>query len=306
MNIMHLKYAVEVAREGSINRAAETLLMGQPNLSRAIKELEASLGITIFERSAKGMVPTPDGEDFLEYARQILSQIDHVEAIYKAGAPKKQKFSISVPRASYISEAFARFTLGITADPAEICYKETGSMQAVENILRGDYKLGILRYDARYDKLFKEMFEEKNLSYELVAEFAPRLLVSRKSPLSQLDEIRSCDLTDYIEIAHADHYVPGLSPSEVRKTEITGDADRRIFVRERAVQLELLSENPQTFMWASPVPDKLLSRFELALVPCADNAREYKDVLIYHENYRFTELDKRFITELCRSRRSYI
>lgn len=306
MNIMHLKYAVEVAKEGSINRAAETLLMGQPNLSRAIKELEANLGITIFERSAKGMSPTPDGEVFLEYARQILRQIDHVEAIYKAGIPKKQKFSISVPRASYISEAFARFSRSISADPAEIFYRETNSMQAVENILHGDYKLGILRYAARYDKYFKEMLEEKNLSYEMVTEFAYVLIMSRESPLAKLDAIHYDDLRPYVEVAHGDPYVPSLPMAEVKKAEFTEDIDRRIFVFERASQFELLCDNPETFMWVSPIPDRLLERFELVQRPCPDNMRVYKDMLIYHNDYRLTELDRRFITELCRSKRSYM
>ena len=64
MNILHLKYAVEVAKAGSLSKAAEALYMNQPNLSRAIKELEASLGITIFGRSAKGVYVTPEGEEF--------------------------------------------------------------------------------------------------------------------------------------------------------------------------------------------------------------------------------------------------
>ena len=96
MNILHLKYAVEVARCGSINQAAEALYINQPNLSRAIKELENSLGITIFDRTAKGMFVTPEGEEFLGYAKKILSQIDEVESIYKAGVPIKQRFSIQV------------------------------------------------------------------------------------------------------------------------------------------------------------------------------------------------------------------
>ena len=54
MNILHLKYAVEIAKTGSLNKAAENLYMGQPNLSRAIRELEAGLGITIFERTPRG------------------------------------------------------------------------------------------------------------------------------------------------------------------------------------------------------------------------------------------------------------
>ena len=163
MNILHLKYAVEVARCGSINKAAEALYMNQPNLSRAIKDLENSLGITIFGRTAKGMYVTPEGEEFLGYARKILRQIDEVESIYKAGVPIKQRFSISVPRASYISEAFAQFSKSLTNEPAELFYKETNARRVITNILKADYHLGILRYASNYDKYFKEMLTEKGL-----------------------------------------------------------------------------------------------------------------------------------------------
>ena len=81
MNVLHMKYAVEVARAGSINKAAEELYMAQPNLSRCIKELEADLGIAIFERSPKGMTLTPEGEGFIRYARKALDQIDEIEHI---------------------------------------------------------------------------------------------------------------------------------------------------------------------------------------------------------------------------------
>ena len=51
INILHMKYAVEVAKCGSLNNASEVLLIAQPNLSRSIKDLESDLGITIFDRS---------------------------------------------------------------------------------------------------------------------------------------------------------------------------------------------------------------------------------------------------------------
>ena len=76
MNILHMKYAVEVAKVGSLNKAAETLLIAQPNISRSIKELEADLGITIFDRTSKGMFLTPEGENFIGYAKNILKQIE--------------------------------------------------------------------------------------------------------------------------------------------------------------------------------------------------------------------------------------
>ncbi|UKI13711.1 MAG: LysR family transcriptional regulator [Clostridiales bacterium] len=111
MNIQYLKYAVEVARIGSISRAAEELYIAQPNLSRAIKELEKDLGITIFDRNSKGMTLTHDGERLIEYGKAILRQINEVEKrVQGAGEREKKSFSISVPRASYISSAFAEFS----------------------------------------------------------------------------------------------------------------------------------------------------------------------------------------------------
>ena len=55
MKLLHMKYALAVAEARSINKAAEELLVGAPALSRAIKELENTLGVTLFERSARGM-----------------------------------------------------------------------------------------------------------------------------------------------------------------------------------------------------------------------------------------------------------
>ena len=306
MNILHMKYAVEVAKVGSLNKAAETLLIAQPNISRSIKELEADLGITIFDRSSKGMFLTPEGENFIGYAKNILKQIEQVEDIYKNGAVKKQKFSISVPRACYISEAFAQFSKSISFDPAEIFYKETNSQRTINNILNHDYKLGIIRYAENYDKYFKTMLEEKGLSYEMVTEFSYSLIMSADCPLAELDEITFDDLTDYIEIAHADPYVPSLPLSKVVKEELPDNIERRIFIFERASQFDLLSENPDTFMWVSPAPQKVLDRYNLVQRKCVDNKKVYKDVLIYKNGYKLTKLDKQFITELCESKRKHL
>ena len=304
MNLMHIKYAVEVANEGSINKAAEKLYVGQPNLSRAIKELEASLGVKIFERSAKGMGLTSDGETFIRYAKTILRQVDEVESIFNGSGSVKKRFSISVPRASYISDAFARFSHSLTNEAeAEIIYKETNSLRAIKNILHEDYKLGIIRYAENYDKYFKTMLDEKDMQYEMITEFSYVLAMSRDNPLASAEKITFDALKDYIEIAHADPYVPSLPLSQVRKEELPDNIGRRIFGFERASQFELLSENPETFMWVSPIPQKLLDRYDLVQIPCEENKKIYKDILIYKRDYKLTALDKAFIDELCKSKR---
>ncbi|MGN0518313.1 MAG: LysR family transcriptional regulator [Acutalibacteraceae bacterium] len=306
MNLLHLKYAVEVAKTGSINKAADTLLIAQPNLSRSIKELEADLGITIFERTARGMFLTPEGEEFIGYANAILNQIDSVEKMYKNGVPAKRRFSICVPRSTYISEAFAQFSKQLPKESVEIFYKETNSSRTIKSILYDDYKLGIVRYAENYDRHFKSMFDEKGLSYELVAEFHYVLIMNKNSPLASLDEIHFSDLENLIEIAHADPYVPSLSAAKVKKEELPDNISRRIFVFERASQFDLLSENSEIFMWVSPIPQKILDRYGLVQRECIDNNKIYKDVLVYKKDYKLSQLDNIFITEVCKAKRKYL
>ena len=306
MNIQHMKYAVEVAKLGSLNKAAETLLIAQPNISRSIKELEADLGITIFQRSAKGMILTPEGEEFIEYARDILHRIDKIEQSYRDGSHKKRKFSISVPRACYISSALVEFSKNIGDSDVEIYYKETNSKKTIKKLLENEYKLGIIRYSENYDRYYKTMLEEKGLAYELVAEFSYVLIMSRDNPLASKEKITYEDLSSFIEIAHADPYVPSLSMSKVFREELPDNIGQRIFVFERGSQFDLLSENPKTFMWVSPASQKILDRYNLVQRVCEGNKKVYKDVLIYHKGYKLTKLDKDFITALCDARRKFI
>ena len=298
-----MKYAVEIAKTGSISKASEKLYVAQPNLSRSVKELEADLGIAIFDRSSKGMLLTPKGETFIRYAQKVLNQVDEIEKMCRDGIATKQHFSISVPRASYISDAFAQFSKDIGDNPSEIFYMETNTLKAINNILNSDYKLGILRYAASYEKYFKSLLDEKGLTCELISEFRYVVIMSNDNPLSHKETVTFADLNPLIEISHGDHYVPSLPMNVVMEEEHMDDTERRIFIFERGGQFDLLMENPETFMWVSPLPKKLLTRYNLAQKVCTDNKKVYKDILIRKKGYQLTSLDNQFITRLINSKR---
>jgi DNA-binding transcriptional LysR family regulator len=209
MNLLHLKYAVVIAETNSMTKASEKLYTAQPNLSRAVRELESTLGITIFKRTPQGIFPTQEGEEFLGYARKVLAQVDAIEEIYRGEKKKVLKFSISVPRASYISCAFTEFVKSLKPDAdEELFYKETNALRAINNILEADYNLGIIRYQDIYEDNFREMLEEKGLNREVIFDFRYFLLFSQKHPLASRKQISLSDLAPYTEIAHADPYVP--------------------------------------------------------------------------------------------------
>ena len=305
MNISHLRYVVCIAEMGSINKAAEELHVAQPNLSRVIKEMETDLGIRFFRRSSKGMLLTADGEFFVNQARSILGQIDKLENRYKSMGGKKQCFSISVPGASYISDAFAAFSRSLDNTEADIYYHEGNTLQTVKDILEGSYNLGIIRYAVNYDKYFKQVLERKGFSYELVSEFCLVLVMREDSALADRDVIYYSDLTHLIQIAAEDPYIPPLFLPSEKKKELPV-IPRRINVSERCSQFDLLTHNPETFMWTSPLPERLVKNLHLVQRECTDVRRQYRDMLIYPKDYQLTVLDKRFITDLISSKRNCI
>ena len=302
MNLLYLKYAVEVAACGSINKAAEKLYIGQPNLSRAIKELESSLGVTIFGRSSKGMEITPDGEIFLGYAKSILKQVDAVEGLFKSGR-SALRFSLAAPAASYIGEAFASFVGLMKQDgEARIRYRECGETDAVRRVLQDDFRLGIIRYPAAHDRYYKSLLEDKRLDYELICEFRYLLIFSKNSPLAGKERIYTSDLRELTMITHADPAQPFSLPDQ-KKDESDGEPSRSIVVYERASQFSILEKDPTTYMWVSPVPRETLRKYGLETRECEDDRRLFKDVMIHETDYRLAEPDKLFISELCRVKR---
>lgn len=230
-----------------------------------------------------------------------------MENIYKNGRSDKQTFSISVPRATYISHAFTEFAKKIDASKqAEIYYKETNSSRTISNILESDYKLGILRYQTAFEQHFQNLLHDRGLVSELVTEFSYVAVMSKNHPLANKKDIELTDFKDYIEIAHSDPYVPSLPMTEARKAELSEFVDKRIFVFERASQMDLLSNVHNTFMWMSPMPDSFFDKYGLVQRQCKENVKAYKDVLIYRKGYNLTNLDKMFIEELYKAEEAFL
>ncbi|MDF2538717.1 MAG: putative transcriptional regulator [Herbinix sp.] len=299
MNTQHFKYAIEVERTCSITQAAENLYMGQPSLSKAIKELEDTLGYIIFERTSKGVTPTKKGVEFLTYARNILHQLENMEALSDDENTDTQNFNISIPRGSYIADAITRFVSELDeAKGININVQETNSLQVINNIIDGHFNLGIIRYQTEYENYFIDYLSEKNMQYEQLWEFEYLALMSEKHPLAQNDRVDYHELRDYIEISHGDTAVPYIMQSNTIREKRTAKSLKRIYVYERCSQYDLLFSIPTTYMWVSPIPDKWLKRYHLIQRKCKVSGHRYKDVFIYPRDYKLTALDRRFIDKL--------
>lgn len=294
MNTLLLKYALEVAKTGSITHAAEGLYMAQPNLSKAIKELEEVLGYDVFERSSKGMFPTKQGKEFLVYARSVLNQLDKIMEIGDEGAKNVQTFDVSIPRGSYIAQGFTKFAITLDQERGiNLSLQETNSVQTISSVAEGNFHLGIIRYQVVHENYFRDYLKNKNLASEDIWEFKLRVIMSKNHPLAKEESIQYKQLTNYTEIVHGDNSVPYLM-KDANESE-DKNIKKKISVYERYNQFDLLESMQSSYMWASPIPDNILERHGLVQRGCEEVNHIYKDVLIYEKGYRKNELDKRFI-----------
>ena len=297
MNLQHLKYIVEVEHTGSITRAAENLFMGQPNLSKAIKDMETELGFKIFKRSSKGVTPTDKGLEFLQYAKSILVQINKIESIYTERRRGSISFSLLFSESAYISYAAAEFLKDLnTENGLNVSLKEDNTDEVINSITIGEYNLGIIRVENNYDQFYMSLLSEKNLKSEVLWEYELSVLLSDKNRLREKETVTNAQLSGLTEVVCSDTGAVHNSPLSFG---FSGRRSlRQISARDRESRFEILTNVPDTYMWASRIPEEILKKTGIKEVSCSDLKRRVKDVLIYRKDYALTRYDNKFISVL--------
>ena len=144
MTLQQLRQVIAVADYGSMNEAAKQLYLTQPSLSATIKAVEREIGIEIFTRSNRGIIATPEGEEFLGYARQVSEQYQLMEDKYLSGGPQKKKFSVSMQHYTFAVEAFIRLLRQYEENNVyEFSVFEGRTIDVIENVRKQISELGI-------------------------------------------------------------------------------------------------------------------------------------------------------------------
>ncbi len=277
--------------------------MAQPNLSKAIKELENTLGITIFRRTSKGVIPTDQGLKFLDYAKQILIQIDSMKAIHSPDKPKNSRLRISVPRTGYISQAFSEYIASLdTPEDMEVFFCETNSLRTIENVRENGYDFGVIRYNTAHEKYFADFLAEKNLDCKLLWEFEMLAVMSAEHPAADDDVITYSDLSsNYTELGQGDDAVPYVSGAVEKLYASNRPADvpvRKVFMYDRGSALDFLLTLPQAFMLDSPMTAALCGKYGLVQRKCAFPDNSFKDMLIYTSGHKLSKNELKLVNRL--------
>ena len=278
MFLSQMRYAVEIAQCGSISKAAKKLYMGQPNLSKALRELEEELGRPLFRRTAQGIEPTRAGEEFLVYARKILSQVESLKALYQPQGQTEVQLSLCVPRASYVASAFCQWAQGHANGHFRLQYREANASDTIQNVFTGDAQLGIVRYHTERADYFEGLAAAKGLHLAPLWDFHMGALMHKSHPLAPIADISPSRLAEYPEVLHGD--ITATSPEDVSPTAQDSQSGSHILVYDRAAQFDVLRSVRGSFMWVSPMPAEVLEREQLVQRPCS-SGWVYRDAAIW-------------------------
>ena len=238
MTLQQLKYVTTIANIGSISEAAKRLFVSQPSLTKAIKELEKEMGITIFDRTNKGITVSKEGERFLGYARQVLEQAALLEEQYKSQSGGKKQFSVSTQHYSFAVNAFVELLKGAGIDQYDVSLRETQTYEIIDDVAHMKSEIGLLFYNDFNRPVLEKLIHTNELTFTELFTAHPHIFIGKNHPLANKDVVSMDELEEYpyISFEQGDHNSFYFS-EEIFSTVVR---PKHIRVRDRASLFSLL------------------------------------------------------------------
>ncbi len=276
MTFQQLTYVAEIARCGSINKAAANLFVSQSNISNSIKELEEYLGLKIFERSNRGVLLTNKGKEFLGYIRPILEQKYMIETLYSNEISEPAlNFSVSTQRYPFSVEAFVNFFRSKNLSRYDLIIKETDMYQVIDDIYNNKSDIGIIFISDMTEKFIQRVLKTKNIEFNFLAKIKPHIFISKNHPLADKKSVKLEELDKYPYIMFGQENGTALDfAEEVSLVEIQ-HLKKTIRIHDRGTIYSLLL-NLDAFSIGSGIIPEGYGDPSIRTVPISDNKQMMK------------------------------
>ncbi len=238
ISLNQLRYAIALSDEKSMNKAAAKLFISQPSLSSSIRELEDEIGIEVFRRTNRGISLTPEGIEFIGYARQVMEQYSLMESRYISHEAVRDRFAVSSQHYSFVVEAFVNLVKAHGMDEYDLAVKETKTYEVISDVRDFKSDMGILYENDFNKKVMDKIFSENNLSFHPLFECRIYVYLWKGHPLSRNKKIGIEELSDYPCLS----FSQGQNNSFYFAEEVlsTYEYKRTIKANDRATMLNLM------------------------------------------------------------------
>lgn len=282
MKMQQLEYIIAIAHAGSITAAAKNLYQAQPNISISLKELEAEIGMQIFWRTPNGMVLTPEGENFLSRAKDIVEGMHSLEADYTNRGDDGISIKISAVRSAYIPGVLSEWVNELDSDEKiAMRFYETNTNKVIEDVNSGKADIGIIRIPSDQRETYTEQLKNRKIQARPLVAFIMQPIMSADHPLVNSSDVTMSELEKYPEIVHADDEMNVFERNYIN-SDYESSGAKRIYVQDNGSKMIMLQGIKNAYMWASPSHRKtsLPSSASLKPVKCSQANIKVMDMII--------------------------
>lgn len=290
MTIQQIQYIMEVYRTGSISKAADRLMIAQPNLSTAIHAIEQELGVTIFIRHNRGIQVTEQGLRVLEQAGEIQEAYEKMTKV--AEHPHVIRVRIGGVFYTPVCEAYNRLCCEYQEEPQlDFSYVSTGVAGALEKVYLSAIDIAICMVTETVLKELAYQAEDKHIVINKIAEVPLVLRIGPKHPLYEEPEIRLDDFRNYTMIDYANRKFTNYP--EVREL-LNPDRSRMVSIPDRDSKNRLIAQSTM-YTVGGKLPDYVNKQYGFRNIPlrnarCTLFAMTRKKERMTPEIKRFLEL----------------
>lgn len=305
MDLNHLSYVIKVAEKGSITKAAFSLHMTQPYLSRIIKGIEEQLDIVLFIRTPQGMIPTPQGEVFIQKAKNILVQYESLKGIEATVDKDKPVFTVTSVRSSLVMKTFLDLVNEYNKfDEYEFTFKETESQTPIQDVTYYEADMGIIyTWDSVKEQLFSELNNQEN-RYEKICDLNICIILGINHPLLQqqkpitLDQLKPYGMVTYHKKSLP--YLIDSYPYEYLDEIIDMERiHKKILVNNRAALHNILLHT-NCFSIGTQAAKDQEKMFQITSIPIpkAEQSTKLEMGVVYRKNTDIHPIARQFIQKL--------
>ncbi len=294
MTLQQIHYAIVISETGSMNKAAELLYISQPSLTAAVKELEKEIGITVFNRSGKGVSLTADGMEFLTHARQVYQQYETLSEKYSGGRVKR-KFGVSAQHYSFAVQAFVDTVKEYDTCDYEFAVRETNTADVINDVVSLKSEIGILYLSSFNRQFITKILNANQLEFHHLTDCGVYAYLWKGHPLAGREAVSLSELESYPCLT----FEQGDKGSFYFAEEIFGTSEysRVIKATDRSTMLNLM-KGLGGYTFCSGIICGSLNGEDYAAIPIADNADLMEIGYILRKNIILSDTGKNYIEKL--------
>ena len=306
MNLLYLRYIVEISALGSINKASQALYVSQSTLSRAVKEIEEETGIVIFNRHNKGVVLTHEGEILVKRANRIICDLDELEHDYASNLPEdsgdqtlilgEQRLTQAVVAFNRVYEKYCK-----SLEYLNIIIKEGTQKEILSGVGNGDVHLGIVFCTSNEFQIFQHDCEMLDLTYTIMDQKPLCVQVGEKHPLADRETVNIQELSGYPRVAFIDEDASGINYCADVGRLNTNIVKKRILVKERGTLRDILNGTEGYYIgtwYRFHETDGHHPTIKIRCIPIQDYGVKISIICVYRTGHNLTSMEQRYVREL--------